>query len=110
MTPQMNAPSHNSGPPAQVGSVTNDPNTARSRVFVGNLNTIALTKEDVEQIFSRYGMVTGLSMHKGYAFVQYGNQLEARRACGAEDGMTYAGQALGVLAGLILLSCIEFNT
>lgn len=95
MTPQMNAPSYNAALAGQVGSVTNDPSTAKSRVFVGNLNTIALSKEDVEQIFSRYGMVTGLSMHKGYAFVQYGSQMDARRACGAEDGMTYAGQALG---------------
>ncbi|XP_061166634.1 uncharacterized protein LOC133206311 [Saccostrea echinata] len=96
MAPQMSTQSYNSGPAANVGSVTNDPNTARSRVFVGNLNTIALSKEDVEGIFSRYGIVTGLSMHKGYAFVQYSNQLDARRACGAEDGMTYAGQALDI--------------
>lgn len=96
MAPQMSTQSYSSGPAANVGSVTNDPNTARSRVFVGNLNTIALSKEDVEGIFSRYGIVTGLSMHKGYAFVQYSNQLDARRACGAEDGMTYAGQALDI--------------
>lgn len=96
MTPQMNAPSYSAGLAGQVGSVTNDPSTAKSRVFVGNLNTIALSKEDVEQIFSRYGMVTGLSMHKGYAFVQYSSQMDARRACGAEDGMTYAGQALDI--------------
>lgn len=96
MTPQMNTTSYNASLAGQVGSVTNDPSTAKSRVFVGNLNTIALSKEDVEQIFSRYGMVTGLSMHKGYAFVQYGSQMDARRACGAEDGMTYAGQALDI--------------
>ncbi|KAK3086536.1 hypothetical protein FSP39_019855 [Pinctada imbricata] len=79
-----------------VGNVTNDPSTAKSRVFVGNLNTIALTKEEVESIFSRYGYVTGISMHKGYAFVQFASEIEARRACGAEDGMTYAGQALDI--------------
>jgi len=96
MAPQLNAPNYNSSLAGQVGSITNDPSTAKSRVFVGNLNTIALSKEDVESIFSRYGIVTGLSMHKGYAFVQYSNQMDARRACGAEDGMTYAGQALDI--------------
>lgn len=54
MTPQMNTTSYNASLAGQVGSVTNDPSTAKSRVFVGNLNTIALSKEDVEQIFSRY--------------------------------------------------------
>lgn len=82
-------------PPAAVGSVTNDPSTAGARVFVGNLNTIALSKEGVEGIFKRYGMVTGLSMHKGYAFIQYGRQADARRACINEDGKMYANQTLG---------------
>lgn len=83
-------------PPAAVGSVTNDPSTAGARVFVGNLNTIALSKEGVEGIFKRYGMVTGLSMHKGYAFIQYGRQADARRACINEDGKMYANQTLDI--------------
>ncbi|XP_060074201.1 uncharacterized protein LOC132553929 [Ylistrum balloti] len=99
-------PGHMAGPPRQsmpppigqtsVGSVTNDPSTAGARVFVGNLNTIALSKEEVEAIFKRYGAVTGLSMHKGYAFIQYARQADARRACINEDGKMYANQTLDI--------------
>lgn len=78
-----------------TGNVTNDPAGAHCRVFVGNLNTVALKKEDVEAIFSQYGLISGISMHKGYAFVQYHNPNDARRAC-AEDGKSYAGKTLDI--------------
>lgn len=42
-------------------------------------------------------MIMGISMHKGYAFVQYNNHEEAKRASMSEDGKTYAGQTLGRL-------------
>ena len=80
--------------PPVAGNITNDPAGAHCRVFVGNLNTVALKKEDVEAIFCQYGLVSGISMHKGYAFVQYNNPTDARRAC-VEDGKTYAGKTLG---------------
>lgn len=44
----------------------------------------------------RYGMILGMSMHKGYAFVQYNSHEEAKRAAMSEDGKTYAGQTLGI--------------
>ena len=80
-----------------VSSCTNanDPASKDSRLFVGNLNTIALSKEAVEGIFRQYGVVVGISMHKGYAFVQYAHPDEARRAGASEDGKHYAGQAIG---------------
>lgn len=34
-------------PPVNVGTVTNDPSTAAARIFVGNLNTVTLSKEAV---------------------------------------------------------------
>lgn len=37
-----------------ASNVTNDPRGAHCRIFVGNLNTIAMKKEDVEAIFRRY--------------------------------------------------------
>ena len=80
--------------PSVTGNVTNDPAGAHCRVFVGNLNTVAMKKEDVEAIFAQYGPVSGISMHKGYAFVQYFNTSDARRAC-VENGKTYAGKTLG---------------
>ncbi|KAL8589983.1 hypothetical protein ACOMHN_007009 [Nucella lapillus] len=79
-----------------IGSRTNDDDFSAkdSRLFVGNLNTITLMKEDVNGIFGRLGNVTGISMHKGYAFVQFSNPGEARRALVLENGQVYAGQAL----------------
>lgn len=38
---------------------------------------------------------TGISMHKGYAFVQFTNPFDARNACHGEDGRTVLSQVLG---------------
>ncbi|CAL4063770.1 unnamed protein product, partial [Meganyctiphanes norvegica] len=39
---------------------------------------------------------TGISMHKGYAFVQFTNPFDARSACMGEDGRSVFGQILDV--------------
>lgn len=82
----------------RVGNQTNstDPAAVNSRIFVGNLNTHVVSKEDVERLFKRYGRIIGISMHKGYAFVQYTDTYDARNAVLGEDGRTIAGQILDV--------------
>ncbi|XP_020566345.1 heterogeneous nuclear ribonucleoprotein C isoform X3 [Oryzias latipes] len=79
-------------------NVTNktDPRSLNSRVFIGNLNTLLVTKTDVEAIFSKYGKIVGCSVHKGYAFVQYANERNARAAVAGEDGRMIVGQVLDV--------------
>ncbi|XP_007541637.1 heterogeneous nuclear ribonucleoproteins C1/C2 isoform X1 [Poecilia formosa] len=78
----------------------NDPHSLNSRVFIGNLNTLLVTKADVEAIFSKYGKIVGCSLHKGYAFVQYSNERNARAAVAGEDGRMIVGQVLDInLAG-----------
>ncbi|KAA8587758.1 hypothetical protein FQN60_016620 [Etheostoma spectabile] len=71
-----------------ASNVTNktDPRSLNSRVFIGNLNTLLVTKGDVEAIFSKYGKIVGCSIHKGYAFVQFANERNARSAVDGEDG------------------------
>lgn len=83
---------------SKVGNQTNsqDPQAVNSRVFVGNLNTFQCSKTDVERMFQRYGRIAGISMHKGYAFVQFTNPFDARSACLGEDGRTVLGQVLDV--------------
>ncbi|GLG98322.1 uncharacterized protein GBIM_04893 [Gryllus bimaculatus] len=39
-------------------------------------------------------VLAGISMHKGYAFVQFTNPFDARSACLGEDGRTVLGQVL----------------
>ncbi|XP_053739592.1 heterogeneous nuclear ribonucleoproteins C1/C2 [Synchiropus splendidus] len=83
-------------------NITNktDPRSLNSRVFIGNLNTVLVTKGDVEAIFSKYGKIVGCSVHKGYAFVQYLNERNARAAVAGEDGRMIVGQVLDInLAG-----------
>ncbi|XP_050991690.1 heterogeneous nuclear ribonucleoproteins C1/C2 isoform X1 [Labeo rohita] len=85
-----------------ASNVTNktDPRSLNSRVFIGNLNTMLVTKADVEAIFSKYGKIVGCSVHKGYAFVQYVNERNARAAVAGEDGRMIVGQVLDInLAG-----------
>lgn len=113
-----------------------EPLAVHSRIFVGNLNTFQCSKSDVEQIFQRYGHLTGrvnhqlarwhcvdgincltrllnlypnkvmtylslyfpvtaISMHKGYAFVQFSNPAEAKNAADGEDGRLVLNQNIG---------------
>jgi len=82
----------------KVGNQTSsvDPSAVNSRVFVGNLNTFQVTKTDVEKVFQRYGRIAGISMHKGYAFVQFTGPFDARSSCLGEDGRTICGQVIDV--------------
>ncbi|MEQ2180745.1 hypothetical protein GOODEAATRI_004396 [Goodea atripinnis] len=81
----------------QTSNVTNknDPRSLNSRVFIGNLNTAVVTKADIEAIFAKYGKIVGCSVHKGYAFVQYASERNARAAVAGENSRVIAGQSLG---------------
>jgi len=82
----------------KVGNQTSsqDPQAVNSRIFVGNLNTFQVTKTDVEKVFQRYGRIAGISMHKGYTFVQFTSPFDARSACLGEDGRSISGQVIDV--------------
>ncbi|XP_008981616.3 heterogeneous nuclear ribonucleoproteins C1/C2 [Callithrix jacchus] len=81
-----------------ASNVTNktDPRSMNSCVFIGNLNTLVVKKSDVEAIFSKYGKIVGCSVHKGFAFVQYVNERNARAAVAGENGRMIAGQVLDI--------------
>ncbi|XP_013873775.1 RNA-binding Raly-like protein isoform X2 [Austrofundulus limnaeus] len=74
----------------------NDPRSLNSRVFIGNLNTAVVTKTDIEAIFAKYGKIVGCSVHKGYAFVQYASERNARAAVSGENSRVIAGQSLDI--------------
>ncbi|XP_069015795.1 RNA-binding Raly-like protein isoform X2 [Embiotoca jacksoni] len=82
----------------QTSNVTNknDPRSLNSRVFIGNLNTAIVKKTDIEVIFAKYGKIVGCSVHKGYAFVQYISERNARAAVAGENSRIIAGQPLDI--------------
>ena len=45
--------------------------------------------------YSTVDIFAGISMHKGFAFIQFTNPFDARSACLGEDGRTVLGQTLG---------------
>ncbi|XP_077409868.1 RNA-binding Raly-like protein isoform X5 [Vanacampus margaritifer] len=83
---------------SQTSNVTNknDRRSLNSRVFIGNLNTAMVKKTDIEVIFAKYGKILGCSVHKGYAFVQYINERNARAAVAGENARVIAGQPLDI--------------
>ncbi|KAJ3595707.1 hypothetical protein NHX12_005010 [Muraenolepis orangiensis] len=83
---------------SQTSNVTNknDQRSLNSRVFIGNLNTAVVSKADVEALFSTYGKIVGCSVHKGFAFVQYASQRNARGAVVGENSRVIGGQPLDI--------------
>ena len=60
------------------------------------LGISVVKKSGVEAIFSKYSKIVGCSVHKGFAFVQYVNERNARAAVAGEDGRMIAGQVLDI--------------
>ncbi|HEX9688340.1 MAG TPA: RNA-binding protein [Thermoanaerobaculia bacterium] len=73
------------------------------KLYVGNLpyNT---TEEDLRNLFTQYGSVDSVAVitdretgrSKGFGFVEFGNDSEARNAIQALSGQEYGGRALTV--------------
>ena len=57
-----------SGHAVGASSNTSDPKTAHMRVFVGNLNTNNITKPTMQNIFGKYGSITGKSKYRRLHF------------------------------------------
>jgi cold-inducible RNA-binding protein len=73
------------------------------KLYVGNLpyNT---TEDDLRNLFSQYGSIDSVAVitdretgrSKGFGFVEFGNDAEARTAIQALSGQEYGGRALTV--------------
>ncbi|XP_077993491.1 uncharacterized protein LOC144447378 isoform X2 [Glandiceps talaboti] len=51
-----------------------------SRVFIGNLATELISRSELHDLFSKHGEVRGVSLHKGFAFVQFNIKSDAEAA------------------------------
>lgn len=74
----------------------------RARVFVGNMNTNVITRDDIIRLFSAYGTLLGVTVFKGYAFIQYGTSTEADLAVSALNGYSWNGSILGKLMRFLI--------
>ncbi|KAJ4926666.1 hypothetical protein JOQ06_014415 [Pogonophryne albipinna] len=75
---------------------SNDPRDLERRIFVGNLPTSDMEKKDLEELFSTYGKVIGVSMFRGFGFVQFERVEEAEAAKVAQKGRLYKGYKIDV--------------
>ncbi|KAF2981277.1 hypothetical protein EK904_004084 [Melospiza melodia maxima] len=79
-----------------------NPQDLERRLFVGNLPTDHMTREEMEEIFSKYGKIRALSMYHGYGFVQYDRLEDVQAALDGEKGRLYKGYRLESMSRFLL--------
>lgn len=63
----------------------------RARIFVGNVDARAVSRNDLIAVFSKHGDVAAVSIHSGYSFIQMDSERSANRAVNYENGATLNG-------------------
>lgn len=76
---------------------SNDPKMLNSRVFIGNLASEKVGRQDIETLFATFGKVLGVSLHKSYGFVQFDSEESAKNSVNAMKGHMLHGLNMGML-------------
>ncbi|KAI6244089.1 hypothetical protein M3Y99_00079200 [Aphelenchoides fujianensis] len=71
-----------------------DPEAVKARLMIGNLNTANCTRQEVIELCRPFGTVKGLSMFRGYCFVQFANEQEAQLATSGLKNYNFHGSKL----------------
>ena len=74
-----------------------DAKSIRCRLFIGNLNTDSLARQELEDIFGKHGRIVGCSLHNGFGFIQYEKESEADEAVKKQHGTIIKERRVGKL-------------
>lgn len=77
-----------------TNTTSREPHLERARLFVGNIEPNRTHRRDLVKLFSSYGEVLGVSIHKGYAFVQMDRERTANKAVNYEDSRNFMGSEI----------------
>ncbi|XP_071091917.1 nuclear receptor coactivator 5-like [Haliotis cracherodii] len=76
---------------------SDDPKYLNARIFVGHLPSDRITREELEKHFLPYGNILDASVHpRGYGFVQFVNEADARNAVEKEQRSLIKGSLVDV--------------
>ncbi|KAI4470476.1 nuclear receptor coactivator 5-related [Holotrichia oblita] len=70
-----------------------DPATASARIYIGNLSE-TVVPDNLEEKFKVYGKVLGLVLQRGFGFIQFETESQAKAAIEAEHGTTFHGRKI----------------
>ncbi len=65
------------------------------RIFIGNLASEKTSKEELEEVFSKYGRIVEIVLRKSFGFIQFDNPQAAQDAIAHENGKTLGGLRVG---------------
>ncbi|EXK48619.1 hypothetical protein FOMG_01472 [Fusarium oxysporum f. sp. melonis 26406] len=65
-----------------------------SRIFIGNLSSDKVSKQDVFDLFHRFGRIAQISLKSAYGFVQYHSIEEGQRAMDNLQGIEIKGRRI----------------
>ncbi|KAK7916468.1 hypothetical protein WMY93_012229 [Mugilogobius chulae] len=75
---------------------SSNPKDLERRIFVGNLPTSEMSKKDLEEMFRPYGKILGVSLLRGFGFVQFDRIEEAEAAKAGHKGRIFKGYKIDV--------------
>lgn len=70
-----------------------DPTTASSRIYLGNIGENA-NRNEIENIFRKYGNIRGVLVSRNFGFVQFENDESANNAIANEHDNKYFGRKI----------------